>query len=41
MHLILIWVVIALIVFAIYKGIAFVVAKALSAFSDQDEIVQR
>ena len=41
MHLILIWVVIALIVFAIYKGIAFVVAKALSAFSDQDGIVQR
>jgi hypothetical protein len=40
MHLILIWLVIALPVFVLYKGIAFVVAKVLSAISDKDKTVQ-
>jgi hypothetical protein len=40
MHLILIWLVVALFVFALYKGIAFVVAKVLLAITDKDEAAQ-
>lgn len=33
MHLILLWIVVALPLFALYKGISYVLAKILSAFS--------
>jgi hypothetical protein len=36
-HLVLLWVVLVLLIFALYKGIALVVAKALSAFCKKDE----
>jgi hypothetical protein len=40
MHLVLIWVVIVLPIFVLYKGIAFVVAKVLSSMTDKDETAQ-
>jgi hypothetical protein len=39
-HLILLWVLIALPVFALYKGIDYVVARLLSAIADKSETVQ-
>jgi hypothetical protein len=41
MHLILIWVVIALPIYAMYKGIAIIAAKLLSAVVDKGEATQR
>jgi hypothetical protein len=41
MYLVLIFVIMALLVFAVYKCIAFVIAKLLSAFSDKEEAVQK
>jgi hypothetical protein len=40
MHVTLIWLVMALPVFVIYKGIAFVIFKSLSAISNKEETLQ-
>jgi hypothetical protein len=40
MHGVLLWVFVALTVFVLYKGLAFIAAKVLSAFSDESEAVQ-
>jgi hypothetical protein len=40
LHLVLLWVGIVLPIFALYKGIAFVVAKALSALGEKSETAQ-